>query len=147
MVWGERDSQVERVQEVVIDASVAIKWFSQEKDSDRAVALRADHIEGRKTLVSPDLLIYEVLNALRFKPKFNSTTVARALNDLLDLRLDIMIPTREVISKCSELSYEYNITSYDSYYLALGEFLGLNVVTADNRLYEKAKSCRFLQKL
>ncbi len=138
---------MEREQEVVIDASVVIKWFSQEEGSDRAIALRKDHVEGRKTLISPDLLIYEVVNALRFKPRFNPTTTVRALNDLLELRLDIMVPTREVISKCSELAYKYEITSYDSYYLALGEFLGLEVVTADNRLYQKAKECRFLQLL
>jgi predicted nucleic acid-binding protein len=138
---------MERTQEVIIDASVVIKWFSQEEGSERAVQVRNDHIEGKTNLIAPDLLIYEILNALRFKKGFDAPTVAQAVNDLLDLRLDIMTPIREVTNKSSELAYKYDITSYDSYYLALGETLGIKVLTADDRLYKKAKECKFLSLL
>jgi predicted nucleic acid-binding protein len=48
---------MERSEEVVIDASVVVKWFSEVRGSDSAVSLRNVHIEGRKTLVASDLLI------------------------------------------------------------------------------------------
>src|SRR5579885_1353844 len=44
MVWRGGDSQMERPEEVVLDASVALKWFSEEDGTDRAVSLRDEHI-------------------------------------------------------------------------------------------------------
>jgi predicted nucleic acid-binding protein len=35
---------MERPEEVVLDASVALKWFSEEDGTDRAVSLRDEHI-------------------------------------------------------------------------------------------------------
>lgn len=138
---------MERSEETVIDASVAVKWFSEEEGSDRALAVRNDHIDGRKTLVAPDLLVYEIANALRFKPGFNPRVTARALDDLFNLQVEIMAPSKELVSRGSELAFEYGITVYDSLYLSLGELLGLEVITADKELYKKAEDCGFLRML
>jgi predicted nucleic acid-binding protein len=96
---------MEKSEETVIDASVAIKWFSEEEGSDRALAVRNDHIDRRKTLVAPDLLVYEIANALRFKPGFNPRVAARALDDLFNLQVEIMVPSKELVSRGSELAY------------------------------------------
>ncbi|MBI2183975.1 MAG: type II toxin-antitoxin system VapC family toxin [Thaumarchaeota archaeon] len=138
---------MERSEETVIDASVAVKWFSEEEGSDRALAVRNEHIDGIRTLVAPDLLVYEIANALRFKPGFNPHVTARALDDLFNLQVDIMAPSKELVSRGSELAYEYGITVYDSLYLSLGELLGLEVITADKELYKKAEDCGFLRML
>jgi len=50
----------------VLDASVLIKWFSNEEYTDRALKLRDDFLQGYTELVVPDLLLYEVSNALRW---------------------------------------------------------------------------------
>jgi len=147
MVWVGRDPQMERSEETVIDASVAIKWFSEEEGSDRALTVRDEHVEGKRNLVAPDLLVYEVANALRFKPNFNPRITARALDDLFDLQVDLMAPSKELVSRCSELAFKYGITVYDSCYLSLGELLGLEVLTADNQLYKRAEQCGFLRML
>ena len=61
---------MERVpKNLVVDASVAAKWFVPETDSDKAVTLRNRHVEGGLTLMAPDLLIYEVANALVYHPE------------------------------------------------------------------------------
>ena len=36
-------------------------------------------------------------------------------------------------------AYLYDITVYDSCYLALGELMGIRVYTSDKRLYEKTR--------
>lgn len=54
----------------VIDASVVIKWFIEEKDSAKAVLLKEKHINGKTILIAPDLLIYEVANVLLFSKIF-----------------------------------------------------------------------------
>ncbi len=138
---------MEREEEVVVDASVAIKWFSEEEGSDRALALRDGHIDGRRVLIAPDLLAYEVANALRFKPGFTAPATAKALDDLFGLQIDFMVPSNELVRRSSELAFEYGITAYDSSYLSLGEILGVEVITADNQFYERARGCGFLRML
>ncbi|MDD1745106.1 MAG: type II toxin-antitoxin system VapC family toxin [Candidatus Methanoperedens sp.] len=44
----------------VLDASVVIKWFSEEEYTDRALKLRDDFFKGDIELVVPDLILYEV---------------------------------------------------------------------------------------
>ncbi len=129
----------------MIDASVAVKWFSEEEGTDRALEVRDDHIDGRRTLVAPDLIVYEIANALRFKTEFTGEYVARAVDDLLDLQMDLIEPGRELIRLGSELAYRYGITVYDSSYLALGELMGIEVYTSDKQLYERARESGLLK--
>ena len=41
---------MERVEAIVIDASVAVKWFNIEEYSDLALKIRDKHIRGKVTL-------------------------------------------------------------------------------------------------
>lgn len=51
---------------VVPDSSVVIKWFSDEDATDKALAIREGYINGKIEIVVPDLLLYEIANALRY---------------------------------------------------------------------------------
>jgi predicted nucleic acid-binding protein len=51
---------------IVVDASVAVKWFVEEEFSDLALKLRDMHVNGLVDLVAPSLMPYEVLNALKY---------------------------------------------------------------------------------
>ena len=57
--------------EVVIDASVIVKWFVAEKGSDYALKLRDMYISGEIKIAAPELLLYEVLNAVQHKGLFS----------------------------------------------------------------------------
>ena len=61
----------------VIDASVCIKWFSFENEDDVNIAssLRVQHMNRNIFLVAPDILVYEVTNALAYNPLFNKDKV------------------------------------------------------------------------
>jgi len=135
---------MERRKEIVVDASVVVKWFSEEEESDRALKLRDHHVDGTTTLIAPDLLVYEIANALRFKPGLDSRAVSKAVDDLFDLQIDLLAPTAEVVKTAAGLSTQFGITIYDSSYLSLAKLLGIEVITADNKLHEKAKGCGFL---
>ena len=126
-------------EEAVIDASVAVKWLSEEEGTDAALRLRDAHVEGTTTLSAPDLLLYELANAFRYKPDFDEEKVSSAMADVLDLEIDLISPTRELIDKTVEDAYLYEISIYDSCYLALGELMGIIVYTSDKKFYEKAK--------
>ena len=136
---------MERRAEAVVDASVVVKWFSEEEGTEEAIRLRAEHVEGKRILSAPDLLVYEISNALRYKPNFDVDKVGRAVADILDLQIDLVTPGRELVDKAAEAAYKYNATMYDSSYLALGELLGIEVFTADKRFYEQAKASGILR--
>jgi predicted nucleic acid-binding protein len=132
-------------EEAVIDASVAVKWLSEEEGTDAALTIREKHIEGTTILSAPNLLLYELANAFRYKPDFNEEKVLRGITDVLDLEIDLISPSRELIEKTIEDAYMYELTIYDSCYLALGELLGIVVYTSDKKFYEKAKKSGILR--
>ncbi len=69
----------------VLDASVLIKWFSDEEYTDIALKLRDEFFHGNIKLVVPDLLLYEVSNALRYNPNFDENDVVEAVDSLHDM--------------------------------------------------------------
>jgi len=127
----------------VLDASVVIKWFSEEEYTDRALKLRDDFSKGDIELVVPDLILYEVSNALRYNPDFDETDVADAVGTLFDIGISIIVPNREVINSALNLAYEHKITVYDAYYVALAKEINFKLITADRKLYLKIKDLKF----
>lgn len=119
----------------VVDASVALKWFVDEPDSAQARALRDAHLAGESPLAAPDLLIYEVANALLHNPRFTNSEIERALLSLYDLQLDLVTPTAEMAQGVVRLATHYKLTFYDAMYVGLAQELGMDLITADRRLY------------
>jgi predicted nucleic acid-binding protein len=136
---------MERRTEAVVDASVVVKWFSEEEGTGEAIRLRGEHVEGKRILSAPDLLVYEISNALRYKPNFDEDKVSRAVADIIDLQIDLITPGRDLVDKTTEVAYKYNASMYDSFYLALGELMGIEVYTADKKFYNQAKKSGILR--
>jgi len=130
---------VEPKHKIVIDASVAMKWFIQERNRDRALILREKHVKGERSLLAPDLLIYEVCNSLRYNPEFTEADVRDAVKALFGLHLELSSPTIRDMDKASENAFKYDITIYDALYLSLAESEKSPIITADERLCEKAE--------
>ena len=131
--------------EAVVDASTAIKWLSEEEGTPAALKLREEHIEGTTVLSAPNLLLYELANALRYKPDFDNEKVTQALINVIDLQIDLITPGRELLQQSTKDAYLYDTTVYDSCYLALGELMGVEVYTSDRKFYEKAKGSNILR--
>ena len=126
-----------RVEKVVIDASVAVKWYNMEVDTEKALGLRAAYAAGRVDLAAPYLIAYEVANSLRYNPDFGEMDARSAINDLFDMQIDFRLLDPDQIEKSFELAYKHGITVYDSTYLALAETGGSTLYTADDRLVTK----------
>ncbi|KPV64875.1 MAG: Ribonuclease VapC3 [Candidatus Bathyarchaeota archaeon BA1] len=124
---------------MVIDASVVMKWFIQEKDRDRALMLREKHVRGERLLLAPDLLAYEVCDSLRYNPEFTDGDVRDAVKALFELHLGLSSPTIRDMDKASENAFKYDITVYDASYLSLADLEESSLITADEKLYEKVK--------
>ena len=131
--------------EAVVDASTAIKWLSEEEGTPAALKLRNEHVEGTTVLSAPDLLLYELANALRYRPGFDEERTTQALGDVIDLQIDLITPGRELLQQSIRDAYLYNTTAYDACYLALGELMGVEVYTSDKKFYERAKASGILR--
>ena len=57
------------MEEIVVDASVVVKWFVAEDLREEALKIRDDYIEGKVRLSAPSLMPFEVLNAARYARK------------------------------------------------------------------------------
>lgn len=129
----------------VVDASVAIKWFSEEENTDKAIEIRNKFFKGICEIAAPDLILYEVSNALRFNPNFNEDDVIEAVNSLFDMGISIIVPTPRVVKSSINMAFRYKTTIYDAFYVALANEIGFKFVTADSKLYQKIKDLEFVR--
>ena len=126
---------------LVIDASVAVKWFLDEPGDREARAL----VEGSEALMAPELIVAEVLNAiwkrlLRGEADIRQgPRVAAALPKVLaQIRSLAPLATRTL-----ELAAELRHPVYDCFYLALAEERSAKLVTADRRLISRLAGTRW----
>lgn len=124
---------------LVIDASAATKWFVEEKDSEKALLLKNAHETGKIQLTAPDLLVYEVSNALNYNPKMTVDDVITSSTKLLELDLDLVPPRPDFVSAIDRMARKFSISIYDASYVALADMLAAKLVTADEKLYQKIK--------
>jgi predicted nucleic acid-binding protein len=133
----------------VLDTSVVIKWFSEHGESDlaSALALRQGIIEGTLAAVVPDLLFYELANALRFNPHFSADDVAQAVQSVNDMGFDIRAVEPAVLERSIDMAFKFNITVYDAYFLSLAQSEGKPLITADYKMAGRMKGSKYLMRL
>ncbi len=79
---------------LVVDASVVVKWFVLEEYSDEAGLLKRAYVEGLVDLASPSLLLYEVLNALKYSAAFGEDELKRIARVLEDYQFTLLSSPR-----------------------------------------------------
>jgi len=121
----------------VLDASVVLKWFVDENDSDKAVRLREEYYFGERDIIVPDLFLFEVSNALRYNQDFKVSEIIESIRSLFDMGIKIVTPTSSLLERAIEMARNLDITCYDATYLALAEDLEFEFITADSKLYNK----------
>jgi len=126
--------------EVVIDSSVAVKWFSEEEATSHALELRDSHVKGHATLITTPLLVCELANALRYKPDYNKDKLVEAMNHFYKLHLYEAPIDSQLLSRSSEIAFRGNVTIYDAIPVALAALKRTKCITADQETqYAKLK--------
>jgi predicted nucleic acid-binding protein len=129
---------------IVVDASVAAKWFLPEIGSAAAVELQ----EGPDQLIAPDLIRMEVAGSItrrmRVDKKEERLAADVALSRcakwfrLLDEATVSLIPEAELLQEAVKLSVEIKHTLQDCMYLAAARGLNARLVTADRPFHGRA---------
>lgn len=133
----------------VLDTSVVLEWFSEsgENDLDRALQLRESLLEGTVFFVVPDLLFYELANALRHNRNFSKKDVEQAVRSVFEMGLEVKRVNEEVMREAISLAFKHDVTVYDAYFLALSKKEGKQFITADYRFMGRVRGFRDIVKL
>lgn len=126
---------------VVIDSSVAFKWFdASEHGSDPAVALLRKHKRDETVLLAPAHLHLEVINTLVSR-KVMLDEIELAIGFLADADLLIAPVDDALLVDAARIAHSERIALYDAAFIALAARLDAELVTADRRQAE-TRSCR-----
>ncbi len=127
---------------LVLDTSVIGKWFKEETNSEIALKIREEFYQGKHEIVIPDLVLYELSNALRYDKEFNEELIYTSIDSLINMELNIVLPTEEIIKNAISLALKYYVTVYDAIFLSLSQIIDATFITADEKLYEKVKKLK-----
>ncbi|MEM0053627.1 MAG: type II toxin-antitoxin system VapC family toxin [Nitrososphaeria archaeon] len=122
------------MQEVVVDASVIVKWFVEEESSDKAIIVRDKYIDGEIKLIAPEILPFEVLNALYYKKLFSKEELEEISEALEEFSFELYSLKGEYAKKIIEVVVKNGITVYDASYIGLAVFKNIQVYTSDKKL-------------
>ncbi|HLQ39119.1 MAG TPA: type II toxin-antitoxin system VapC family toxin [Planctomycetota bacterium] len=126
---------------LVVDASVASKWFFTEPDSAAARRL----LERHTALIAPDLLFAEVGNIGWKKCRQGASTPAQLAEVavVLPVAFAQVVSVATVLPRALAIALELEHPVYDAIYLAVAELHDVRLVTADDRLVTRLRGTRW----
>jgi predicted nucleic acid-binding protein len=130
------------LREVVLDASVVLRWFTPEQRGPfEARELREDYQAGRLSVVVTSLFFLEVLNVAGRRWRWEAEAVEELADALSDLAFEVSHP--ELSSVASWTSR--GLTAHDPPYVVLAERRKRALVTDDDAIIRLAPGiCRAL---
>lgn len=126
---------------MIVDASVAFKWFVADQDSDDAHAI----LRSTEALAAPDLILTEVAAALGKAVRAGALDAkdARASLERLPSLFVELLPASPFVLRALELSLLLKQTLQACHYLALAEARDEILITADRALIKSTQGSRW----
>lgn len=124
----------------VLDASVAIKWAlpgAQEPLTDKAVALLKRYRDSDVDFIVPDVFWAEIANALWRgvrQQRWDCDQAEMAVADMRDRDFQT-VSSQILMTSALEIALKYDRNIYDCLYAALAEESKVDLITADQRLF------------
>jgi predicted nucleic acid-binding protein len=123
---------------VVLDASVAVKWYVREMGSEKALVL----LDNENLLfLAPDVFLAETVNALlrqRRAGQLDEEALDRAIRDLR-FSLPELVASTSLIDRAVVIARAIQHPVYDCLYLALAERWDTDLVTADAEFVDRCR--------
>jgi predicted nucleic acid-binding protein len=121
---------------LIVDASVAAKWFFKEEGSDRALRLRQE-----QDLIAPDFILLEVHHAMwkRLGRRETEKIAVQRVQSTLRIAISHLTRSETLAEAAGNISLNHNLAIYDCLYLALAAETNAQLVTADQRQFAAAR--------
>jgi predicted nucleic acid-binding protein len=123
---------------VVLDPSVAIRWFAPDRDPGDAAAERVlrDVVASPARFVVPELFFYEMLAVLCRRMR-QASDAHSALARLVRLGLRRVRLDDRLIRRAARLAYGHRLSGYDACYAALAAELRAVWLTFDRAAHDR----------
>lgn len=121
--------------EIVLDTSVAIKWYLPEQGTDKAAIIQ-DRLENSEWIVyAPDFLMLELANVLwKRRQEIGESDALDTLQDAISSGIEF-VRTDHLTPVAYQIARQSGRTVYDSLYVALARERNCDLITADERLF------------
>ena len=124
---------MERVEVVVPDASIIVKWFVEEEYYAQANLLRKDYLNQLIDIIVPNIVYYEVMNALRYSGIYGEDELNQ-IGEALEAYQFLDIPLKgEYLRETVKRALKHGVTIYDASYLAIAYVEKATLYTADEK--------------
>lgn len=124
---------------MIVDANVILRAFFPDEEQECAQALIRDHVIGHVQLEAPDLLLYEVSNAVvqaRRRGRLTDEQAEDILSSFEGLGITLKpVDWRQMVP----IALRFDRSAYDAAYLALAEPDAQPFITGDARMYNAVR--------
>ena len=131
--------------ELVLDTSVAVKFYLPEEGREEALALLAAVGEGEAKLLAPSTVQPELFNALwqqHRREKLSREEVGEHWGDFSVTSIDLYAP-EDLMPRAAQIALDTGVIIYDALFLALAEDAESVMVTADDRLLKTLRGTAY----
>lgn len=123
-----------------MDASVVLGWLLTQLSPEVSGPIIEGHLSGGDPLVAPDLLGYEVANALVVGARLPTDVAVGTYRRFADLGIEQFVSGAAELEAAMELAARFRVSVYDASYVVLAGALECRLVTADRRLARAVRS-------
>lgn len=134
-----------RARRLVLDTSVALKFYLPEEGHEEAVELLVAAETGAAELLAPGTILPEGFNAVaqqRRRGWLDEEDAEGAWENLLGAPF-YTYAVEDLIERAAEIANEAGVIVYDALFLALAEDAQTVMVTADDKLLQALKDKRY----
>ena len=135
--------------DIVVDASVAVKWFNvkDEDNVDLALEIQKQKTANEIEITVPDLFFLEIVNAFLTKSFFNRQDVLMIEEALDKMNLVIDFPDHLALKNAINIAYENDLTIYDAIYIETAISNNAMLLTEDKKILSIKNKYDFIKSL
>ena len=132
--------------EIVIDASIAVKWFNIKSEDNVEIALEIQRqkILNKLEIIVPDLFFLEIINAFLTKSKFSIEDIIIIEEALHKMDLEVIYPDHYLLNSAIKIAHTCNLTIYDSLYIGLAKLYETPLLTEDKKILKNKNKFKFI---
>jgi predicted nucleic acid-binding protein len=132
--------------EIVLDASIAVKWFNVRSEDNVEIALEIQRqtILNKLEIIVPDLFFLEIINAFLTRSKFSIEDIFIIEEALHKMDLKVIYPDHSMLNSAIKIAHACDLTIYDSLYIGVAKFYKASLLTEDKKILKNKNKFKFI---
>ena len=134
---------------IVLDASIGMKWFKYENESniDLANKLLQQQFQNEIEIIVPDLFFFEIINTLLNEKYINVNDLYSASESLHLMSMKVISTNKKIIDTSISIADKTKLTFYDSLYISVAISEQALLLTEDKEILKHINNFNFIRSL